>query len=73
MKEQFMNLRNVRCPDITCMSFDIIFRFFKISDFIKNITDHTYPTAVINENGKYTGTISKSKLLKVFDKGLANG
>ena len=45
----------------------------QISDFIKNITDHTYPTAVINENGKYTGTISKSKLLKVFDKGLANG
>ncbi|NQY22128.1 MAG: glycine betaine/L-proline ABC transporter ATP-binding protein ProV [Campylobacteraceae bacterium] len=44
-----------------------------ISDFISDIADHIYPTAVIDENGKYKGTISKSRLLKVFDEGVDNG
>lgn len=42
----------------------------QISDFISHVAEHTYPTAVIDENGKYKGTISKSRLLKVFDEGL---
>ena len=45
----------------------------QISDFICDIADHAYPTAVIDENGKYTGTISKSRLLRVFDEGVDNG
>ena len=42
----------------------------QISDFISQIAEHTYPTAVIDEKGKYMGTISKSRLLKVFDEGV---
>jgi len=45
----------------------------QINDFISDVADHRYPTAVIDEKGKYTGTISKSKLLKVFDEGVDNG
>jgi len=45
----------------------------QISDFISDIAEHYYPTAVIDVNGKYKGTISKSKLLKVFDEGVDNG
>ena len=41
-----------------------------IGEFISNIANHTYPTAVIDDNGKYKGTISKSRLLKVFDEGV---
>jgi glycine betaine/proline transport system ATP-binding protein len=44
-----------------------------ISEFISEIANHTYPTAVIDEDGKYKGTISKSRLLKVFDEGVDNG
>ena len=44
----------------------------QISDFIANIASHTYPTAVVDSNGKYKGTISKSRLLKVFDEGVSN-
>lgn len=42
----------------------------QIGEFITDIANHIYPTAVINENGKYKGTISKSRLLKVFDEGV---
>lgn len=42
----------------------------QIADFISDVATNTYPTAVIDENGKYKGTISKSRLLKVFDEGL---
>ncbi|CAI8204088.1 MAG: Glycine betaine/proline betaine transport system ATP-binding protein ProV [Arcobacter lacus] len=41
-----------------------------IGDFITQVAEHSYPTAVIDENGKYKGTISKSRLLKVFDEGV---
>ncbi len=44
-----------------------------ISDFIAHIAEHSYPTAIIDDNGKYKGTISKSRLLKVFDEGVQNG
>lgn len=44
----------------------------QISDFISDIANHVYPTAVVNDNGKYKGTISKSRLLKVFDEGVEN-
>ena len=44
----------------------------QISEFISDIADHVYPTAVIDANGKYKGTISKSRLLKVFDEGVDN-
>ncbi|MEA3513828.1 MAG: glycine betaine/L-proline ABC transporter ATP-binding protein ProV [Campylobacterota bacterium] len=42
----------------------------QISEIIANIAAHTYPTAVIDDDGKYKGTISKSRLLKVFDEGV---
>jgi len=42
----------------------------QIGEFISDIANHIYPTAVINDNGKYKGTISKSRLLKVFDEGV---
>jgi len=42
----------------------------QISDFITHVAEHTFPTAVIDNNGKYKGTISKSRLLKVFDEGV---
>ncbi|MEA3383145.1 MAG: glycine betaine/L-proline ABC transporter ATP-binding protein ProV, partial [Campylobacterota bacterium] len=42
----------------------------QISEIISDIAEHTYPTAVVNDDGKYKGTISKSKLLKVFDEGI---
>jgi len=44
-----------------------------ISDFIAHIAEHSYPTAIVDDNGKYKGTISKSRLLKVFDEGVQNG
>lgn len=44
----------------------------QISDFISDIANHLYPIAVVDDNGKYKGTISKSRLLKVFDEGVAN-
>jgi glycine betaine/proline transport system ATP-binding protein len=42
----------------------------QINEFISDIAEHIYPTAVIDSNGKYKGTISKSRLLKVFDEGV---
>ena len=44
----------------------------QISDFITDVAEHLYATAVIDDNGKYKGTISKSRLLKVFDEGVEN-
>ncbi len=44
----------------------------QISEFISDIASHLYPTAVINDEGKYKGTISKSRLLKVFGEGVEN-
>jgi len=41
-----------------------------IGDFIAIVAEHSYPTAVVDEKGKYIGTISKSRLLKVFDEGV---
>ena len=43
-----------------------------ISDFISDIANNIYPTAITDDNGKYKGTISKSRLLKVFDEGVDN-
>lgn len=42
----------------------------QISEIISNVAEHSYPTAVVNDEGKYKGTISKSRLLKVFDEGV---
>lgn len=50
-----------------------IYEHLCISEFITDIAKHTYPTAVIDDNGNYKGTISKSRLLKVFDEGAQNG
>ncbi len=44
----------------------------QISEFISDIAEHQYPIAVVDNNGKYKGTISKSRLLKVFDEGVEN-
>ncbi|WP_265734112.1 glycine betaine/L-proline ABC transporter ATP-binding protein ProV [Poseidonibacter lekithochrous] len=41
-----------------------------ISEFIGTIAEYTLPIAVVDEKGKYKGTISKSRLLKVFDEGV---
>ncbi|MFT5835496.1 MAG: glycine betaine/proline transport system ATP-binding protein [Sulfurimonas sp.] len=45
----------------------------QIPEFISVVAEQIYPTAVVDDNGKYKGTISKSKLLKVFDEGVENG
>ena len=45
----------------------------QISEFISDVAGHAYPSAVISDDGKYKGTISKSRLLKVFDEGVDNG
>jgi len=42
----------------------------QIGEFISDIADHLYPIAVVDDNGKYMGTISKSRLLRVFDEGV---
>lgn len=42
----------------------------QIGEFISDIAKHIYPTVVVDDNGKYKGTISKSRLLKVFDEGV---
>jgi len=44
-----------------------------IGDIIADIVSHNYPTVVVNKDGKYKGTISKSRLLKVFDEGVQHG
>ena len=44
----------------------------QISEFISDVASNLYPTAVINDEGKYKGTISKSRLLKVFGEGVEN-
>lgn len=44
----------------------------QINDFIGQVAEHTLPIAVVDDNGKYKGTISKSRLLKVFDEGVDN-
>jgi len=44
----------------------------QISDFITDIANNTLPIAVVDDNGKYKGSISKSRLLKVFDEGADN-
>ena len=41
-----------------------------ISEFIADIAQNHFPTAVVDNKGKYKGTISKSRLLKVFDEGV---
>ena len=43
-----------------------------ISEFISIIAKNNFPTVVVDDNGKYKGTISKSRLLKVFDVGVEN-
>lgn len=55
------------------VSTDSINKNLQIPEFISHIVQQTYPTAVVDDNGKYKGTISKSKLLKVFDEGVENG
>ena len=44
----------------------------QISEFISDVADYQYPIPVVDDNGKYKGTISKSRLLKVFDEGVDN-
>lgn len=44
----------------------------QIAEFIGDIAAHVYPTAIIDKNGKYKGTISKSRLLRVFEEGVNN-
>lgn len=44
----------------------------QIGDFISDVAGHLYPSAVVSDDGKYKGTISKSRLLKVFDEGVDN-
>ncbi len=44
----------------------------QIADFIIEVAEYQYPIPVVDDNGKYKGTISKSRLLKVFDEGVEN-
>ncbi len=44
----------------------------QIADFITDVAEYDFPYPVVDNNGKYKGTISKSRLLKVFDEGVEN-
>ena len=52
---------------------EVINENLAINDFITTVANFEYPIAVVNDDGKYKGTISKSRLLKVFDEGVDNG
>ena len=41
-----------------------------ISELINTIITHAYPVAVVDENNRYLGSISKSILLRIFDEGV---
>ncbi|WP_024954206.1 glycine betaine/L-proline ABC transporter ATP-binding protein ProV [Sulfurospirillum arcachonense] len=41
-----------------------------ISDLIGTVADCSFQTVVVDENGKYQGSISKTKLLKTLDEGV---
>jgi len=43
-----------------------------ISDFIGTVASSKYPIAVIDEKGKYKGSISKTLLLETLDEGVEN-
>ena len=42
----------------------------QIFEFISDVVDYNYPIPVVSDEGKYKGTISKSRLLRVFDEGV---
>lgn len=44
-----------------------------ISDLIGTVADSSYQTVVVDEKGKYKGSISKTKLLKTLDEGVDHG
>jgi glycine betaine/proline transport system ATP-binding protein len=44
-----------------------------IANLISVVAQCLYPVAVVDENNRYLGTISKSRLLKVLDQGVENG
>lgn len=44
-----------------------------ISNFIGVVANTALPVAVVDENNKYIGSISKTILLKTFDEGIDNG
>jgi glycine betaine/proline transport system ATP-binding protein len=44
-----------------------------ISELISNVANNIYYTAVVDDNGKYKGSISKKQLLMTLDEGIDNG
>lgn len=44
-----------------------------ISDLIGTVAEANYQTVVVDDQGKYKGSISKAKLLKTLDEGVDNG
>ncbi len=65
-KENNGNLYNAVCCN------KAINENLQISEFISDVVDYNYPIPVVSDEGKYKGTISKSRLLKVFDEGVEN-
>lgn len=44
-----------------------------ISELIGTVADSQFQTVVVDESGKYMGTISKARLLKTLDEGVGDG
>lgn len=44
----------------------------QINDCLNLVANSAYPVAVVDDNGKYKGAISKSMLLKAIDEGVTN-
>ncbi|WP_424687231.1 glycine betaine/L-proline ABC transporter ATP-binding protein ProV [Halarcobacter ebronensis] len=43
-----------------------------ISDFISDIAEASFPVAIVDDNNRYKGSISKAMLLRVLDEGVDN-
>ncbi|MGB5917844.1 glycine betaine/L-proline ABC transporter ATP-binding protein ProV [Arcobacter sp.] len=59
--------------DDTLIKQEVVNENDSIADFINIIAESAFPIAVIAENGKYKGVISKRTLLKTIDEGAING
>lgn len=64
--------RNDGSIDDALIDNDTILETTSISDFIGIVASSKYPVAVVDEKGKYKGSISKTLLLETLDEGVDN-
>jgi len=67
------SLRNSKTIDEATLNVETILDSTPISDIISIVAESSYQVPVLNENGKYKGSISKRKLLTTLDEGVENG